>query len=246
MEVTATIIPRSSALAKFNILAISTIKSRHVDRTIKTRIYYAPEKRLLLNAITRSILDDKKLLVIYPTIKSTSSVKEKQSLESAITLWEKYFPNLVGFAHGQMRDQDKNDAIEKFKVGHTQILIATTAVEVGMNVPDLNHVLIIKPEQFGLASLHQLRGRAARAGGTGYFDMLVDGDISEDSTRRLNILVKHDSGFDISKEELKLRGCGQLTRHGSEQSGLHDCLFFGFNDHLAMESLFEHDDNGVF
>jgi len=99
------------------------------------------------------------------------------------------------------------------------ILIATTAIEVGIDIPRLRHVVIVHPERLGLNNLHQIRGRASRRGGLGRCDLFLPSKISEDSQKRLEILVKHADGFDVATENMKLQGFGDLGTDGTDQSG---------------------------
>ena len=178
-----------------------------------------------LNATATCLPRSDRVLIVYPKIDGAAG--DKQSLTRAQAIWEKSFAGRVRMVHSKLSDEDKCQAIEDVDQGKADILIATTACEVGINVQKLNRAVVIDTEKFGLVTLHQIRGRVARQGGTGFFDLLYNQTKSSDVTERLNVLVKHSDGFTIAKEDLRLRGSGDLASSGKEQSGHADSFLFG-------------------
>ncbi len=129
--------------------------------------------------------------------------------------------------HSRMEDNEKRCAIEALSKGEADILVATTAVEVGVNILRLTQAIVVDAEKFGLVSLHQIRGRVARQGGEGQFDLLFNPTATTNVTERLNVLVEHSSGFEIAKRDLQLRGGGNLATDSNQQSGQSDSFLLG-------------------
>ncbi|MFK5949026.1 MAG: helicase-related protein [Methylococcales bacterium] len=137
---------------------------------------------------------------------------------------EKAFPSRVRMGHSKLDDEDKRQAVEDVDQGRADVLIATTAIEVGVNIRKLNRAVVIDTEKFGLVSLHQIRGRVPRQGGTGYFDLLYNETKTRDVAERLNVLVNHSDGLSIASEDLRLRGSGNLASNGTEPSCHSECF----------------------
>ena len=170
--------------------------------------------------------------------KSINSVNDSKKLNysSAVKkfdLIEKKFPNNVGLIHGSMDKLKKEEILEKFLQKKIKILVSTTVIEVGINFPDANIIVIENSNKFGLSQLHQLRGRGGRGDDTSYCIMLYKNNLSENAKKRLKILKKTNDGFIIAEEDLKIRGHGDIL--GFQQSGLKN---FKFADPLHHKDLF--------
>ena len=225
LSATATCVPRTQALVEFGFVNVSTLKKSHVIKNITTRLRTGEEKRDVFNSVKKTVAKGDRVLIIYPKI--DGSENERNSVSNAKKLWEKAFPNRVRMVHSRMEDNEKRCAIEALSNGEADILVATTAVEVGVNILRLTQAIVVDAEKFGLVSLHQIRGRVARQGGEGQFDLLFNPTATTNVTERLNVLVEHSSGFEIAKRDLQLRGGGNLATDSNQQSGQSDSFLLG-------------------
>ena len=156
--------------------------------------------------------------VVYPLIEE-SEKSDLKNLEDGFAAMTELFPEYrVGKLHGKMKPQEKEEAMQAFLRRETQILVSTTVIEVGVNVPNATVMVIEDAERFGLAQLHQLRGRVGRGGNQSYCVLVTGYKLSETTRRRIGIMVETTDGFRIAEEDLKLRGPGDLE--GTQQSGL--------------------------
>jgi ATP-dependent DNA helicase RecG len=157
----------------------------------------------------------------------TSGRPELKSAAEVFDKWEKLFPGRARLIHGQMTAADKESALADMRSGAAAVLIATTVIEVGMNLPLLRRVVVIHPERFGVSTLHQIRGRVARHGGVGYCDLFLPNPVKETTMERLRILERTQDGFTVAEHDMRLRGVGDLSRISSRQSGADLTFFFG-------------------
>jgi len=216
LEVTGTPIPRTMALLQYTGMKVSRLAQCHVKKEIVTTLFRPDDRKTVFERVKATVNAGSQVLVIYPLAEHEDG-KDKKSAEGAFELWNKHFPGQVSFVHGKLNGTAKHQAIEDLRQNRSQILVATTVVEVGIDLPELKHILVVHPERLGLVALHQLRGRVSRQGGTGYCDLFLPGDVGEKSIERLNILVQHRDGLQIATQDMKLRGFGELN--GVEQSG---------------------------
>jgi ATP-dependent DNA helicase RecG len=216
LEVTGTPIPRTMALLQYTGMKVSRLAECHVKKEIVTTLFRPDDRKTVFERVKATVKAGSQVLVIYPLAEHEDG-KDKKSAEGAFELWNRHFPNLVSFVHGKLSGAEKHQAIEDLRQNRSQILIATTVVEVGIDLPELKHILVVHPERLGLVSLHQLRGRVARKGGTGYCDLFLPEDVGEKSIDRLNVLVRHKDGLSVATQDMLLRGFGDLN--GVEQSG---------------------------
>lgn len=221
LVMTATPIPRTLALVMYQDLDISTIDSMPEGRMkVKTASINESGLKNSLEFIRSEIKNGRQAYVICPMIDEN----EKLDLNSVKKVYEeikKYFKEFnVGLLHGQMKQDEKDLAMEEFEKNKTNILVSTTVVEVGVNVPNATVMLVVNAERFGLSQLHQLRGRVGRGKYQGYC-ILYNKSISEISHERMKVMVSSNDGFYISEKDLELRGTGDIF--GIRQSG-----FMGF------------------
>lgn len=215
LVMTATPIPRTLALALYGDLDISTIDEMPPGREIPKTFFASEEKAL--EAVKREILKGHQAYIVYPVIEES----EKKDLQSAKAEFKRLsetvfagFP--VALIHGALKSAEKIKAMEDFNAGKTKILVATQVIEIGIDVPNASVMVIQNAERFGLASLHQLRGRIGR-GSLGSECYLVGNPSTEEGRRRIEIMLGSHDGFNISEEDLRLRGVGELlgtTQHG--------------------------------
>lgn len=220
IEVSATPIPRSFALAIYGHRDILTLRGCHVEKQIVTRLRHADQRRPMFLEMMDDVRRGDKVLVICPqrAINPDSNVKLK-SAEEISDKFRAYCPGKVALAHAALSDEENKAAISDFRAGLKPILVSTVMVEVGMTIPSLQRVIICHPDRFGLTQLHQIRGRVARQGGIGYCDLFCPDLITNPKTKdRLEVLCNTQDGFAITEHDLRLRGMGDII-HGSHQHG---------------------------
>ena len=220
----ATPIPRSLALSIYGDLDLSIIDERPPGRTpIKTK-WIANEDDLekMYNFIHKKINDGHQAYFVAPLIEES----EKMAVKSVDKVYEeiekRFFDKRIGIIHGKMKAKEKDEVMLKFKNKDYDILVATTVIEVGIDVPASTIMTIYNAERFGLSALHQLRGRVGRGSNQSYC-FLISNPSSDTSKQRLSIMEETEDGFKIAEEDLKLRNSGEIF--GLKQSGFSDLKF---------------------
>lgn len=223
LVMTATPIPRTLAMTLYGDLDVSVIDEmppgRKPTRTIHK--YNSKLSEVLLFA-EKQIEQGKQVYIVYPLINESEKL-DYQDLMSAYDDIARYFPlpkYHIGLVHGQLSAKEKDDEMLRFKKGDTQILMATTVIEVGVNVPNANVMIIVNAERFGLSQLHQLRGRVGRSSTQAYCILLTGDKLSQTGKKRMEAMVSTTNGFELAELDLKLRGPGEID--GTRQSGLVD------------------------
>ena len=221
LVMTATPIPRTLSMTLYGDLAYSVIDELPPGRRpVITRLFSDKQKDYIYKAIANEAQKGRQVYVVYPVIEET----EKSNLKSAIIgkeALDKMFPDLrVSLIHGKMKPQEKESVMAAFKKGEIDILASTTVIEVGVDVPNAAMMLIVHAERFGLAQLHQLRGRVGRGGSQSYCFLLAYEPRGEDARQRLDIMVRSNDGFRIAEEDLIIRGPGEFF--GTRQAGMPD------------------------
>lgn len=217
LQATATPIPRTTALITHGAMDVSILKENPVKKKITTHIVNAGERVRLFQHVGRVIDAGGQVGIVYPLVKGEDG--EKISVISAATEWEKKFPGLVGMIHGQMKDDEKIEAITKLKAGEHKICIASTSIEIGITLSSLRSLIVVHAERYGTSTLHQLRGRVARRGGSGNFFLFLPHAVSDEAMQRLSLLVEHTDGFKLSEMDAEMRGYGDLFEEAERQSG---------------------------
>ena len=216
---TATPIPRTLSMTVYGDLDVSVIDELPPGRKpIETVHYRQADRPRLYEGIRFQLKLGRQIYVVYPLIKEN----EKQNLRDLETgysqLVEVFSDYKVGMVHGKMKPADKEEAMRAFKQHETHILVSTTVIEVGVNVPNASVMVIENAERFGLAQLHQLRGRVGRGAEQSYCILMTNNRLSDVTQRRMQVMVDSTDGFVIAEEDLKLRGPGDLD--GTAQSGM--------------------------
>ena len=217
LVMTATPIPRTLVLTYFGDMDVSALDEKPPGRTpIDTRTL--PIERLdeVVAAVGRAIAGGARAYWVCPLVEESENLDVAAAEERAETL-RAFFGDAVGLVHGKMRGADKDAAMERFQRGETKVLVATTVIEVGVDVPEATIMVIEHAERFGLAQLHQLRGRVGRGAGRSTCLLLYKGPLGEASRARLTILRETEDGFRIAEEDLRLRGEGDVL--GARQAG---------------------------
>ena len=219
LVMTATPIPRTLAMTVYGDLDVSVIDELPPGRKpIQTMHQYDNRRTNLYAFIREQLAQGRQIYVVYPLIQE-SEKSDYKNLEEGIKHIQEVFPSVpVGMVHGKMKPADKDAAMLAFVNGETRILVATTVIEVGVNVPNASVMLIESAERFGLSQLHQLRGRVGRGGDQSYCVLLTSHKLSEESRKRIEIMCSTNDGFEIAEADMKMRGPGDLE--GTQQSGI--------------------------
>lgn len=219
LVMSATPIPRTLALTVYGDLDVSVIDELPPGRKpVRTFWKREKERQAVYRGIDRLIAQGRQAYVVCPLVEENERASAMAAEELYGRLQGEVFPNRrVGLLHGQMGAYDKQDVMERFRAGEIDILVATTVIEVGVDVPNATVMLVENADRFGLSTLHQLRGRIRRSDQAAYCVLLCDAS-TEEARRRLQILVESDDGFRIADEDLRMRGPGEF--YGTRQSGL--------------------------
>ena len=225
LMMSATPIPRSLALTLYGDLDVSTLKSYPAfKREVVTGILSGEDERIY-KYVNKALNENRQVYVVAPLIDFRED--ERYSVEKLFTRDLSKYHEKVGLLHGKMNANQKEEALEKFYNGTTPILVSTPVIEVGIDVRSASTMIIYDASNFGLASLHQLRGRIGRDGQKAYCILTLDSDEPEDR-ERLEVLVNSSDGFEIAEQDMKLRGPGELT--GLKQSGMPVLKFLNIID----------------
>ena len=219
LVMTATPIPRTLAMTLYGDLSISVIDELPPGRKpIQTYHYYENKRQGLNQFIAKQVEAGRQIYIVYPLI-SESEKSDLQNLESGYEYMREVFPNYkISMVHGKLKPSEKEFQMQKFVSGETQIMVATTVIEVGVNVPNASVMVIESAQRFGLSQLHQLRGRVGRGAEQSFCILLTDFKLGADTRKRMEIMVRTNDGFEISEADLRLRGPGDLE--GTQQSGM--------------------------
>lgn len=219
LVMTATPIPRTLAMTIYGDLDVSVIDELPPGRKpIQTLHKYDDQMPSLYNGIRQQIHLGRQVYIVYPLIKESERMDLK-NLEDGFAALCDIFPEFrLSKVHGKMKDKEKEAEMQKFVSGQTQILVATTVIEVGVNVPNASVMVILDAQRFGLSQLHQLRGRVGRGADQSYCILVTSHRLTKETNRRIDIMCETNDGFEIAEADLKLRGPGDLE--GTQQSGI--------------------------
>ena len=219
LVMTATPIPRTLAMTIYGDLDVSVIDELPPGRKpIQTLHKYDNQATTLFNGIRQQIGLGRQVYIVYPLITESEKIDLK-NLEEGYEYLQKVFPEYrMSKVHGRMKSAEKEEEMQKFISGETQILVATTVIEVGVNVPNASVMVIMDAQRFGLSQLHQLRGRVGRGADQSYCILVTGHELAQETRKRMEIMTETNDGFRIAEADLKLRGPGDLE--GTQQSGL--------------------------
>ena len=219
LVMTATPIPRTLAMTIYGDLDVSIIDELPPGRKpIQTIHKYDDQMASLYSGIRQQIQLGRQVYIVYPLIKESERMDLK-NLEDGFEFMRNVFPEFeLSKIHGKMKDKEKEVEMQKFVSGQTQILVATTVIEVGVNVPNASVMVILDAQRFGLSQLHQLRGRVGRGADQSYCILVTNHKLTKETRKRIDIMCDTNDGFEIAEADLKLRGPGDLE--GTQQSGI--------------------------
>ena len=221
LVMTATPIPRTLAMTLYGDLEVSVIDELPPGRKpIQTVHYFDSKRERMYGFLKKQIAEGRQVYIVYPLIKESENMDYKD-LEDGYDTVTRYFPMpqyYVSIVHGKMKKDAKEFEMKRFIEGKTQIMIATTVIEVGVDIPNASVMVIESAERFGLSQLHQLRGRVGRGGDQSYCILMTSFKLTNESKKRIEIIVQSTDGFEISEADLRLRGPGDIE--GTQQSGI--------------------------
>ncbi|MCB0505073.1 MAG: ATP-dependent DNA helicase RecG [Cyclobacteriaceae bacterium] len=221
LVMTATPIPRTLAMTLYGDLDVSIIDELPAGRKPIKTVHHYDSHRLKVNGfIKKQIEEGRQVYIVYPLIEESEKTDMKDLTDGYESIRRAFPEYHVSILHGRMKSEDKAFEMERFVKGETHIMVATTVIEVGVNVPNASVMVIENAERFGLAQLHQLRGRVGRGSDQSYCILMTDVKLSADARTRISTMVKTNNGFEIADTDLKLRGPGDLM--GTQQSGVLD------------------------
>lgn len=215
---TATPIPRTLAMSVYADLDYSQIDELPPGRTpVKTSVVSEQQRQQLIDSVKKACSEQKQIYWVCTLIEESEALQCKTAEDTFELLSQALAPFKVDLVHGRMKSDQKEHIIQNFKNKKTQVLVATTVIEVGVDVPNASIMIIENAERLGLAQIHQLRGRVGRGSVESFCIMLVSDQLSQTARKRLNILRNSNDGFEIAEKDLELRGAGELL--GTKQSG---------------------------
>ena len=219
LVMTATPIPRTLAMTLYGDLDVSVIDELPPGRKPIATIHQFDNRReSLYRSVRKQIEEGRQVYIVYPLIKESEKIDLKNLEEGYLHVCEAFPDCKVCKVHGKMKPAEKDREMQLFVSGEAQIMVATTVIEVGVNVPNASVMIIENAERFGLSQLHQLRGRVGRGADQSYCILVTGYKLAEDTRKRLEIMVRTNDGFEIAEADLKLRGPGDLE--GTQQSGI--------------------------
>ena len=226
LVMTATPIPRSLTMTIYGDLDVSLLDEKPAGRgKIITALRNKPKQSDITEFIKKQLAEGRQAYLVYPLVEESDKVKAESATE-AFPKWQKRLGSEnVGLIHGKLRPEEKDAVMEEFRNGKIQALVATTVIEVGVDVPNANLLILHHAERFGLAQIHQLRGRIGRGTHKSYCILLTDSKLPE-AIEKLSVLEKTSDGFEIAEADLQLRGPGDIL--GTAQSGITDLRFVDF------------------
>ncbi|MBN2174095.1 MAG: ATP-dependent DNA helicase RecG [Bacteroidales bacterium] len=223
LVMTATPIPRTLAMTLYGDLEVSVIDELPPGRkAIKTAHFYDKDRLKVFGFLKKQIKQGRQIYVVYPLINESEKLDLKHLMDGYESI-SRAFPlpeYAISMVHGQMKTQDKDYEMQRFVKGETQILIATTVIEVGVDVPNATVMVIENAERFGLSQLHQLRGRVGRGADQAFCLLMTKDKLTNDGRQRIKTMIQTTDGFEIAEADLRLRGPGDLQ--GTQQSGILD------------------------
>ncbi|MBI5010901.1 MAG: ATP-dependent DNA helicase RecG, partial [Bacteroidia bacterium] len=221
LVMTATPIPRTLAMTLYGDLDVSVIDELPPGRVpVKTMHFTDPERNKVFGFVRNQIREGRQVYFVYPLIKESESMDHKDLEDGWDTISRVFAPPeyCISIVHGRMTSADKDKSMQLFKDGHAHILVATTVIEVGVDIPNATVMVIESAERFGLSQLHQLRGRVGRGADQSYCILMTSDKMSREAIKRIEVMTMTNDGFEIAETDLQLRGPGDIE--GTQQSGI--------------------------
>lgn len=219
LVMTATPIPRTLAMTLYGDLDVSVIDELPPGRKpIQTIHQFDNRRKSMYEFMRKQIQEGRQVYIVYPLIQESEKMDIKNLEEGYMHVCEEFPEYKVSKVHGKMKPAEKEEEMQRFLANETQIMVATTVIEVGVNVPNASVMAIENAERFGLSQLHQLRGRVGRGADQSYCILVTGYKLTEETRKRIEIMVQTNDGFEIAEADLKLRGPGDLE--GTQQSGV--------------------------
>ena len=223
LVMTATPIPRTLAMTAYGDLDISVLDELPPGRKEIVTAHRTDAKRLeVLSFIEKQVAQGRQVYMVYPLIEESATIDYKDLMDGYESISRRFpLPKYkIGIVHGRMKPADKDIEMKRFASGQSQILVATTVIEVGVNVPNATLMIIESAERFGLSQMHQLRGRVGRGGDQSYCILMTKDEFSSEARRRLETMCRTNDGFEIAEVDMEIRGPGDVL--GTQQSGVPD------------------------
>jgi ATP-dependent DNA helicase RecG len=224
LVMTATPIPRTLAMTLYGDLDVSVIDEMPPGRTpVETKVVREADRKAAWARIRKELAEEGRVYIVLPLVEESEKLTLRDATRTAGRVQEAFPEVGVGLLHGRMKGEEKESVMHRFQDGELRILVSTTVVEVGIDVPEATVMLIEHSERFGLSQLHQLRGRVGRGDRPSVCFLFVEGPQGEDAFARLSVMERTTDGFRIAEEDLKIRGPGDFA--GVRQSGIPDLVF---------------------
>lgn len=237
LEATATCVPRTAALVMNSGMDLCVLQQTPFEKRIISRVVDKNDRKKLFDHIEKVMNSGSQVAIVYPNVKLTQKnideqakatqenkkyfgAKVKTSVEEAYKQWDKMFPGRLCMVHGKMTDEEKITLIDDLKAGKYQGILSTTLIEAGLDCDGLISVVVVNADRFGISQLHQLRGRVARQGGTGYFFMYTPDEVDELTMERLRMVEAEPNGFKLADMDMEIRGFGDVAEESTKQSGV--------------------------
>ncbi len=230
---TATPIPRTMMLTVLGDISVSTIKKKPYNSKTKTILKSEKNISQVISFLNQRISMGEKVFWVCPRI-DNENIESDASVENRYFYLKKIFKSSA-MLHGKMKSEEKTQVLDNFRDGNINLIVSTVVIEVGIDVPDANIIVIDNANTFGLAQIHQLRGRVGRGRKEGVCILIYNENLTELATERLSILKMSQNGFDIAEKDLKLRGSGEII--GTQQYGAEDFKFFNFENHYKLAEI---------
>jgi ATP-dependent DNA helicase RecG len=226
VEATATPIPRSQGLIEFGGLDVSVLRRAHAAKQISTQLLVGrPQLDALYKRLLRRLArDNLNVLLVFPRIEAVGDESAQSSdvplaVEQALAYWREHFPGRVGVIHGRLAQEQRTEALRRFEAGEDRVLIGTSILEVGIDLRQADVMVIHHPERFGVAAVHQLRGRLARQGGRGWCYLACSAGVTDAQRALLKLMETESDGFRLALADMERRGVGDMRQHARQQSG---------------------------
>jgi len=241
IELSATPIPRTQAMLSYGSMNVIKLTKRHCVQDIHTFIVKRDGAKDMVRHVKELVESGSSLLIVCPRKEQKTDLEDDEvvipSVQEVAAKWEKLFPGKVRIMHSDTPDVEARQSLDDIKSGKANIMVSTTVLEVGLTINGLRALIIVHAERFGVAQLHQLRGRLSRHGGYGVCYLYLPVHVKEHTMERLNAVATTNDGLKLSELDMKIRGFGDLSANGAKQHGSADTVIF--NKEVPIELLQE-------